>query len=236
MLAALRIDAMGKKARRKYQTEFVLNVYSSDPLLVPPHNLEKIKDDSKEVREQAERSNIYLILSRPRVSIVPNSIEIGETKITGKVAVQCQAEQVIRDFSIRGPLPEGAEGLIVSDYPHTKMHLLDKDNNVVFTLPVTYMLRFMDVNLDGLDDFEVAYVGQAFGKSGNRSAVERLASHSTLQKILSDISANEPHKEIVLALYQFQFHRFIISMDGINPAEISGDRDKEQYRRKLGKA
>ncbi len=224
---------MGKTARRKYQTEFVLNVYSSDPTLVAPNNLDKIKDDPPDVREPAERSNIYLIIKRPRISLVPDSIEIEENKVTGQVAVQCKAKQVIKDFSIVGPLPEGAESLIASDYPHTKMSLLDKDKNVVLTIPVAYMLRFMDIDLEGLDDFEVAYVGQAFGASGNRSAVERLSSHSTLQKILSDISANEPHKEIMLALYQFQFHRFIISMDGRNPADVTGDKDKEQYKRKL---
>lgn len=40
--------------------------------------------------------------------------------------------------------------------------------------------------------------------------------------------------EVLLALYQFEFHRFIITMDGISKkAMITGDADTEHYQKIL---
>jgi hypothetical protein len=63
--------------------------------------------------------------------------------------------------------------------------------------------------------------------------VERLTSHSTLQKILAETAANEPHKEVLLLLYSFDFHRFFFTMDGRDKAQIDGDDDRKHWQQAM---
>jgi hypothetical protein len=222
-----------KKAHRKYLTEFSLNIYSTEPMIIAPSDLDKISDEKKDIKEHVKNSNIYLILKRPRISFIPNSIYIKNREITGKIGIQTEQELLERNFKINGVLPENVEHIKVSNYPHTKLTLLDKNNEDLLTFPVLAMLKQMNLDLAGLEHLKVEYVGQAFGSSGERSAAERLASHSTLQKILADIVANQPNMEVFLALYRFEFHRFIYSMDGTVDVRIDGKKDREHYKKAL---
>jgi hypothetical protein len=57
---------------------------------------------------------------------------------------------------------------------------------------------------DSILDLKVHYIGQAFGKEGERLATERLAAHSTLQRIYSDILAKDSSKDPWLILWHFE--------------------------------
>ena len=99
--------------------------------------------------------------------------------------------------------------------------------------PLSFLLKDLETDLNGIDAFEVGYIGQALGRKGQRTAIERLSSHSTLQKILADIYSNEPHMEVLLALYSFEFYRFILSMNGIDKSVRPDDADRVRYHRIL---
>ena len=221
-----------QKPTRKYITEFALNIFSSEPVLVAPANLDKLAGEPPEAREQLRNANIYLILKRPRISLVPKSLLIEARQIVGELAVQLPDESRQFPFSLRVKLPEAVASVRTAGYPHTKLSLLDSADEVLMTYPIAYLLRYTSSELGGLDHQEVAYVGQAFGAAGERTAVERLSSHSTLQKILADITANEPHMEVLLALYSFGFHRFFVTMDGTTQALLD-DKADDQHRRKV---
>ncbi|MGN7400857.1 hypothetical protein ACTHO0_13490 [Cytobacillus praedii] len=47
------------------------------------------------------------------------------------------------------------------------------------------------------------FVGQSYGKGGSRKALDRLKSHSTLQKIMADVSFNEEIRDIAITLWEF---------------------------------
>jgi hypothetical protein len=217
---------------RKYFTEFALNIFSEEPVMVAPANLDKLAEEPTEVRERLKHANIYLILKRPRISIVPESLLIKEHHTVGELAIQLPDDLRRFPFSLRRDLPEDVASIRTAGYPHTKLSLLNVTGEVLSTVPVAYLLRFVEVDLRGLDHQEVAYVGQAFGASGERTAVERLSSHSTLQKILSDVTANEPHMEVLLALYSFGFHRFFLTMDGTTPVLLDETAD-DMHRQKI---
>lgn len=218
---------------RKYQTEFALSIYSSEPAILAPSDLDKIKDSSKEIQESAKNSNIYFILKRPRIFFEPESLSIDNREVCGTLGVQLESGVINKPFRISEKLPDRVGSVKVLKYPHTKLTLFDASDNEGPTIPFTFFMPNIKAELDGHDHMEVVYVGQAFGAAGERSAVERLSSHSTLQKILADITAKQPNMEVFLALYQFQFHRFIISMDGINKSLITGDSDKMHYHEML---
>lgn len=221
------------KGPRKYLTEFVLNIYSAEPAMVSPAHLDNLVYENDEARDQIRNSNIYLILKRPRIAFVPNSVLIRDREVVGELSVQLEDKTPTFPFRLRGALPDEVASVATLKYPYTKLSVLSSSDEVLMTYPVAYLLKHCEVQLNGLDNQEVVYVGQAFGAAGERCAIERLSSHSTLQKILADITANEPHMEVLLALYSFGFHRFVMNMDGTAPAQIDGDADKQHYQQVL---
>jgi hypothetical protein len=222
-----------QKPTRKYFTEFALNVFSAEPAMVAPANLDKLASEPPEVREEIKNANIYLILKRPRISFVPPLLRIEDRTIVGALAVQLPDESRQFPFSLRGEIPNEVVSVRTAGYPHTKLSLLDATGEVLMTYPIAYLMRYASADLGGLDDQEVVYVGQAFGAAGERTAVERLSSHSTLQRILSDITANEPHMEVLLALYSFGFHRFFVTIDGTTPVQLDERADDEHRKQVL---
>jgi hypothetical protein len=54
------------------------------------------------------------------------------------------------------------------------------------------------------------------GTEGRRSALDRLKSHPTLQKILADVVHKMPDDEILLLTFEYLPYRVITSMDGTN--------------------
>jgi hypothetical protein len=220
-------------APRKYLTEFLLNIYSAEPALVSPADLDNLVYESKEAEAQIKNSNIYFILKRPRIAFVPGSLSIKDREVVGELSVQLQDKAPTFPFHIHATIPDEVASVATLKYPYTKLTLLFSSGEPAMTYPMAYLMRSLRAELKGLDNQEVVYVGQAFGTAGERSAVERLSSHSTLQKILADISAKEPHMEVLLALYSFGFHRFILSMDGTVPVQIDGDADEHHYQQAL---
>lgn len=99
---------------------------------------------------------------------------------------------------------------IRSTYPHSilKMHIEDEawcnkhsiDSHI--ELQATELFDCYAVSLVDRVKYKVLYIGQAFGKRGERSAIERLSSHETLQKILIDIQRNYPEYDIKIMLLE----------------------------------
>lgn len=75
---------------------------------------------------------------------------------------------------------------------------------------------------------EVLYIGQAFGEDGNRTAIDRLGSHSTLQKIYSEAMQRNPDSEIWILLASFQ-QKNISTMNGM--ITMSQSNEKEDFNR-----
>ena len=68
-------------------------------------------------------------------------------------------------------------------------------------------------------DFEVLYIGQAYGKDGQRLAQDRLKTHNTLPTILSDCNMRYPDKRIYILL--LEVNPILNSvMDGINGGSV----------------
>jgi hypothetical protein len=96
-------------------------------------------------------------------------------------------------------------------------------------MPLEGLLPFAGNQLPELANLEVVYVGQAFGDSGSRTAVDRLLSHSTLQLVLADLAHASWWMEPVLLLFTYDTPRFIMKLDGQGSPEITGDADLAHY-------
>lgn len=76
-------------------------------------------------------------------------------------------------------------------------------------------------------------MGQSIGRTGSRTALDRLLSHRKFQQILAETSTHFPERELLLLLYRFEHGRTIISNGGdFNvDAQASAQQDSAHFDR-----
>lgn len=146
--------------------------------------------------------NIYFIIARPRITIVPEKCEFNDlVKLVFKI--QIKNEFIYRYISFDPKGLDYSNAKIESNYPYSLFKLI-VNNEVIFTAKSSIYYTLNSNNNTEEFDAEILYIGQSYGKKGDRKVSERLKTHSTLQKIYSDINQNNPDKEIWLNLLSFE--------------------------------
>jgi hypothetical protein len=79
-----------------------------------------------------------------------------------------------------------------------------------------------------LRQLEVLYVGQAYAE-GRRSALDRLKSHSSLQRVLADVVQKTPDDEVLLLAFEYVPYRMITSMDGVDKKATRDESDLKRF-------
>lgn len=173
--------------------------------------------------------NIYFILRRPRISADPDYLKVGKDFIEMKYFIHVENERLERILRI--PFGEHPSDLIMeTEYPHNFVKFKDKEGNINgYKLAVLVDETHKRIGpKEDLLDFEVLYIGQAFGKDGKRTALDRLSSHSTLQKIYSEAMSRNPDSEIWIMLASFEQNK-ITTMNGmVNMPPENDMEDKER--------
>jgi hypothetical protein len=208
--------------KRNHVTEIAFNLASQGTLIIHPKDIWKIDDYSQEASELASDCHIYLIVKRPRLGFIPNSITWTDGVSTGKMYYHRQGERREVEFKMVGGLDEKIE---YSTYPHSTI-TLGNEKNRSGPIPAHVISLICDeIDDESLRDLEVVYVGMSYG-DGNRSAKDRLKSHSTLQQVLADMNADEPENEALLVLVQYAPPFSVISFDGQDKSlKIEDDRN-----------
>jgi hypothetical protein len=151
----------------------------------------------------------YAICRRPRISVQPISLH------SDVLALQFSADHgdgdpAVLEVDIPTQIPSGAQ-FDNSAFP-ASVRILGESNDVLFEERAAGLLTGIMSNTDrdtrlqcDLDflDLTVVYIGQALGPGERRSAVDRLVSHSTLQKILADTLTHMPHLDVWIVLMAF---------------------------------
>lgn len=180
---------------RKYISEFSINVWNDQVILLQ-------QDELLNPMLNGIFPHIYMILSRKRCRLKsqkitkdnPN-IELlfdGLPSITIKI---WESDQDDADLEISRDMFElkTLNGDIIQ---HGKVSLF---------LNELRLMGKIDSELNHLLQYEILYIGQAFGKEGKRIATNRLGSHETLQEIYSDCNMKYPDREIWLLLLPFDW-------------------------------
>jgi hypothetical protein len=175
----------------RYNPEFMLNV------LVVARFRGRQRDFERSVLPPEPACNLYIVSQAPRISAAPDSVrftDAGELFVT----LRQQVKGEFREYPVYIQyFKEDTSGLYwQSDWPYEDFRIYDANGDFTGG-PVSTWFRTVGQLPDALAGEEVLYVGQAFGKSGERTAYDRLASHSTLQRIYSEV---DPDKEIWLTL------------------------------------
>ncbi|WP_417613401.1 hypothetical protein [Owenweeksia hongkongensis] len=217
------------KGNRKYLSEHSVNLYSNRWLMFPAHQISTAHTDDPEIQEVINNSHIYLICKRPSCFFVPESLSFDGQAISATLAYRINGAIVERPFKMPFNPPEGMETLRISDYPHRDINTYDRNGQELVHVPATVVATDPPVVSDAtLHNLEVLYVGQSFG-DGTRNSLERLKSHSTLQKILADMQHSYPDDEALLLTFEYCPYRVVSSFDGVDKNIQEKDGDAERF-------
>lgn len=213
---------------RKFMSEFAVSVVSARWLMIPPSEL--TRDDGEmdaESAKIAEHCHIYLICRRPALSYDPDSFKFDGKSVGGKLIYKIGGKSQELPFNIPFELRDGTTQVRLSPYPHRSIESCLPNGDCIRHVPASMMAAAL-APAGVLRQYEVLYVGQAYA-DGRRSALDRLKSHSTLQKILADVLHKMPDDEIMLLTFEYPGYNVISSMDGTDKKAIRDEADAKRF-------
>ena len=204
---------------RKFISEFCLNMQGTCAVVLQQDGLEALK-----TQVQLPPFHIYMIARRPRITIEPQSLVFTEDKVSGRFLKHVKNERQPIDFEVRN-LIGTAEVDVNCDYPFTEITILSRSGERLARAKTALLLGTLSREFYQHLDLEVLYVGQAFGGDGSRTALERLATHSTLQGIYAEAQRRTPDQETWIVLWSFE-PWVVASFDG-RPQTYQTTRDED---------
>lgn len=224
-------DWCGMKGKpRKYMSEHAVNICSARWIMTSASQLMSDGEMLPEHKEISDLCHIYIITKLPRINFRPDTTKYLSGRVSGHLQYKIRGELREVPFDSEFPLLDGATTAKLSDHPHREIQTLDDKGQQVRYLPANVVAFESRVRLEHeeLNNLEVLYVGQSFG-DGDRSAFERLQSHSTLQKILANVQADCPDDEVYVLMFEYVHYRIITMMNGMVAAKKSHDEDSAHF-------
>lgn len=155
-------------ADKLFDVEHSLGMYAVSYCTIPAEYIYD-KEALKPLMEVIETCHIYLIGLTPIIDLVDAKQESDLLTLGFKVAG--------KDFSLSFELPEGFNLKTEGDL------LYIEDSNGHRSWPDENYIQAKLSEKTSFVNFEVKYIGQAYGKDGSRNPIDRLLKHETLQKI-----------------------------------------------------
>lgn len=201
---------------RLYSMEGATHLYSSEPAMLTPADLYIAQDDPA-ILAQLQNCNVYLITRRPRIYLNASNFSFVGDTIVGEFWVRRSTELASVPFRYKirpGTNPSDSKIIdLAVNTNGTSMLVITADGER--HIPVNVIIAEADSDLIAEDtDLDVLYVGQGIGRKHSRTALDRLLSHTTFQRILAETSAFFPDFEVLVLLYRFEHGRTIISNGG----------------------
>lgn len=223
------IKSMDKKTF-KYASEFAVLMYLDKYQLLQQTELE-IYGKVQTAFTEYNPCNIYFILRRPKVTIDPNYCVRNKNSIELKYYIHVQDKKHERKFRIKVNTDIYD---FRTQYPYNYFSLINKNNPDLSRhhklAVIIDAIHERSDTVEPLLDLEVLYIGQAYGEEGKRTAIDRLGSHSTLQKIYSEAMQRNPDSDIWILLASFR-QKNISAMNGL--ISMPKENEKEDYTRWL---
>lgn len=196
---------MEENMKRKYMSEFGLHTYTSFLTICYPNDLASLN-------AQEQSYHIYMITLVPKLTIKRDSLKKFKDHISIEINVKTEdgTTTELLEFAA-DPTLDHTRLTYEIDKPCKSLKILNGDKGGMIARVLPLYLQFSRKNLET----EIIYIGQSFGKNGERTAPERLRSHSTLQKIQADLLFEEPERDLTLTLLEFT-PKLLASMDGIS--------------------
>ena len=170
-------------------------------------------EDVERVKQALEdKSHIYAILLSHKYYLKRNEIKKDKDGIYLPVFSPTKGSC----FTIPFKVYEGIDHTLItidSQYPYERFSVTIEDENWKSQNPEKE--RYIEYNLSKISDkvlflsfsdfdYKVLYIGQSYGKTGEREATDRLKNHSTLQKILAECQNKYAGYNIHILLLDFK--------------------------------
>ncbi len=200
-----------EKNNYRFGVETFLIMYLDQYQFVLGSDLEDYSK-SQELFNEDNPCNIYFVLRRAKVSVIPDTIKISNKIASFKLLVHSKEKYIEVDLGCEFK-KANSKIEYYTEYPYNILAFRDQEKALMVARPST----LLDSNLviDNIDieelDYEVLYIGQAYGKNGKRTALDRLASHETVQKIYSQTLTDNPESDIWIMLCQFSQDSILFS-------------------------
>lgn len=176
--------------------------------------------------------HIYMICRRPRLTLDIDSVKYKRETVSGRFLVHRPKTKIEIPFTWKMPAPYPTFSL-ESEHPHTGVCTMYEKREMIEGFGVGHFMSIIGKALKHPNqlkhlDLEVLYVGQAYGKAGSRTALDRLKTHETLLAVYAKASATAPDDEIWIVLLSFQPPIKIMIFDG--RSQELGTTDKENWK------
>lgn len=217
---------------KKYSFEAGLSVYPSYKTIVSLSNLSKWSKYDK------HDYHIYVLMLHDKYYF-----EQSQTKVT-KEGIEVTIFRIDAGKKVLYKLPlwrdekfENQELVIDITYPYTWMKIIKQsseateplsknEDSISISADDLYQLLASDMNIN--QQYEVVYVGKAYGKKGKRTAFHRLVGHETLQKIMIDIERTKPSKQLYVLLLEYTSN-LMMMFDGKSDCFKESDADSDLH-------
>ncbi|MCL9671405.1 hypothetical protein [Citrobacter sp. MNAZ 1397] len=209
--------------KRKYVSEFSVTITSKGWLMFTPEQLHAEGEMRAEHRDIANNCHIYMICKRPKAtcSVEPPTLDNGF--LTGNLTSRVAGEVITSNYRIPFEFENYEEKkILVADYPHRKIYTVNSDGEGIRYWPGDLLALSTGNRI--FSDLEVLYVGQAYAE-GKRTAIDRLRSHATLQKILADTMYDFPDDQLFIITLEYDDYILASTFNGMDKGAINGDED-----------
>ncbi len=216
--------------KRKFVTEYSIGYLNSYTGMITAHQLMNADKMTPKQNAELAECHIYAITAIPSSYFKQHSLKHDANGLSGCLCYKIEGvEKEIEFQNFPWVLDDNAVS-IDCKYPFKEVISYDANGKECAYIPANY-LSSVFLNRQGrteLNDYEVLYIGQAIGNTGNRTAIDRLSSHATLQKILAKTAYDYPDKEIVIFMYEFKHENMFSSMDGRAVQADNSSRNEER--------
>lgn len=214
----------------RFGVESFLIMYLNNYQLVLGSDLEDYVNNEDFFNEE-NPCNIYFILKKPKVTVDPNSIKID--KKIARFNLHVQVKENISVVNMCCEFPKAKSKIeYFTKYPFNILAFKDKERALMVARPSTLLdsnLVIDNISAEELD-YEILYIGQSYGKDGKRTALERLSSHETLQKIYAHTSSQHPDSDIWIMLTNFSQQSMLVAKgSSLNEEDIKIEDKKIEH-------
>lgn len=161
-------DIQNLMADKLYDIEHSLGMHAIDYCTMPAKAIYD-KGALAPLMEVIKNCHVYLIGFTPVIEFIDAEQEENVLILSYTVAGQ--------DCKLSFELPDGFSLKIHDELPYIE------DPNGQLSWPDDKLIQTQLSAQTGLINFEVKYIGQAYGKEGSRNAIDRLLNHEALQRI-----------------------------------------------------
>lgn len=175
--------------------------------------------------------HIYMICSRPKITLKQNSVVISEESYSLTFVIHYIDHTDEETYTFENKLGIHSYELNKSG---NRIKFSNSKGKIVSEGKTALIYPFCITQYKDVLDLKVLYIGQAFGKKGERLAADRLISHDTLQQIYAKAMDENPNEDIWIIMWQFK--PYIISMMGAitSGSQIDFDNSMRNYNRIIG--